>query len=126
MTFLELLPIITPYLTGTIVVTWFFVKLWVQWYTSKTFVSKIDHSELSTHFYTHKGSTELKLSEMTGQFKLIDERLKNMQEQSKAQGEQIIDKVDHLNANIKQMEGSERKMMMETLIKLVDERVDKK
>jgi len=126
MTITELLPLITPLLGITGAVVWFIVTIWVQWYTNKNFVSKTDHSTLATHFYDHKGSTELKLSEMTGNFKLIDERLKNMQEQSKAQGEQIIDKVDHLNANIKQMEGSERKMMMETLIKLVDERVDKK
>jgi hypothetical protein len=123
MTFFEILPVITPYILGTIPFTWFVVKLWVQWYTSKNYVSKDDHNVLSNHFYDHKGSTELKLSEMTGNFKLIDERLKNMQEQAKIQGEQIISKVDHLNANIKQMEGSERKLMMETLIKLVDERV---
>jgi hypothetical protein len=122
MTFLDLLPNITPYLLGTIAISWFVIKLWVQWYTSKNHVSKEDHNILANHFYDHKGSTELKLSEMSGNFKLIDERLKNMQEQSKVQGEQIISKVDHLNANIKQMEGSERKLMMETLIKLVDER----
>ncbi len=126
MTFIDSLPIITPYVIGTVTACWFLITLWVKWHTGKNFVSKIDHSTLANHFYDHKGSTELKLSEMSGNFKLIDERLKNMQEQSKIQGDQIISKVDHLNANIKQMEGSERKLMMETLIKLVDERADKK
>jgi len=116
-----------PIIVAAVGVSWLVIRLWVEIFTMKKFVSKTDYETLINNFNahqivfnSHQSETKNKLTEMSGQFKLIEERLLHNGEQSKMQAGTIIEKVEHLTSNLEQAENGERKLMMEALLKFIE------
>ena len=109
-----------PVFVASVSVSFLVIKLWVENYTTKQFASRVSHENLLNTYYAHANATSTQLTEIAGHFKLIEERMSNSMETAKAQNENLISKIDHLNSNLKTADGGERKLLMEAIMKLID------